>query len=115
MQLNYKDLRERTAAYMRNHPDEFAPFLQDKSGESRSLEAYTTEIQETARWGGEMEISAVARSFSVSVRVIRAEGGDLAYEAQHGTELVLARYEHMYSLGAHFNSMRPAGENARVA
>ncbi|ORY85761.1 hypothetical protein BCR37DRAFT_377477 [Protomyces lactucae-debilis] len=107
LQVDYKELRKQTASFIREHSDDFSPFLQFEAGEPVTVEAYAKEIEETARWGGEMEILALARKFEVSVSVVQAAGDDLVYEGKHETKLSLARYQHMYSLGAHFNSLRP--------
>lgn len=108
MDESHKSLRTQAASYMRQHPDDFTPFLftSDSDG-TLNLEAYITELESTPRWGGEMEIIALARRFKVGVEVVQATGGPLKFEEQNKHRIMLARYQHMYSLGAHFNSLRP--------
>ena len=83
------------------------PFLlAEETGTTPDLESYTKVIEETPRWGGEMEIIALARSYNVAVDVVQANGDILHFEEQNQPKVSLARYQHMYSLGAHFNSLR---------
>lgn len=103
----HKTLRNKAAEYMRRHPDDFTPFLADQDVEKVSLEAYTDELENTPRWGGEMEIIALAREFGVAVTVVQAQGNLLKFEENNSKSITMARYEHMYSLGAHFNSVDP--------
>lgn len=104
----YKSLRTQTAEYIKSHADDFLPFLHGDDGVNEpDIEAYTRDIENTPRWGGEMEIIALARRHNVAVNVVQAKGETLHFEEQNPKKISLARYEHMYSLGAHFNSLRP--------
>ncbi|CCG83852.1 protein of unknown function [Taphrina deformans PYCC 5710] len=101
----YKSLRTKAAEYMRRHPEDFIPFLSGQDLDEVSLEAYTNELENTPRWGGEMEIIALAREFSVAVTIIQPQGNLLKFEETNSKGIMMTRYEHMYSLGAHFNSV----------
>lgn len=104
----FKDLRKQAATYIRANPDAFLPFLlAEESHATPSIETYTDEIENSPRWGGEMEIIALARQHNVAVEVVQAKGAILKFEEENKNKITLARYQHMYSLGAHFNSLRP--------
>lgn len=81
--------------------------MSDEQADTSSIDSYADEIKDTPRWGGELEIIALARRYSVAVVVVQAKGGQLSFEEQNSRTVTLARYEHMYSLGAHYNSLRP--------
>ena len=107
--LTYADMRHHAADYIRTNADDFLPYLLADDGDTaHDVESYTKEIEETPKWGGELEIIALARRYKVAVDVVQAEGETLKYEEGNGDKVRLARYEHMYSLGAHFNSLVPA-------
>ena len=101
----HRTLRNKAADYMRRHPDDFVPFLSSPAGEAVSLDVYTDELENTPLWGGELEIIALAREFGVAVTVIQAQGKLLKFEENNTKSITMTRYMHMYSLGAHFNSV----------
>ncbi|KAG6337202.1 hypothetical protein ID866_1874 [Astraeus odoratus] len=74
---------------MFRHPDDFLPFLPSISGEDgvgatedtglmtlRQFEQYCSSIRNTSAWGGEPEIRALSRAYSVPILVI--QGGNPA-------------------------------------
>ncbi|KAK1728716.1 hypothetical protein CaCOL14_005433 [Colletotrichum acutatum] len=104
--LPYKVVRRAAAEYMVSHPDDFAPFLEE------GLEGYVRRIRDTAEWGGQLELAALASVYGVEIRVVQdgrterigpAAGGDGEEEKK---EIWLAYYRHGYGLGEHYNSLR---------
>ena len=77
----------------------------DKSPSGSLVDDYANEVENTARLGGEVEIIALARHFGVNINVIQAQQETLKFEEQNTSRLYLSRYQHLYSLGAHFNSL----------
>jgi len=78
---------------------------------AKDIDSYCKEIEETAIWGGEMEITAISRALDVQVEI---------YSNRSPTPLVinpkltnkdeesvirLAYYQHLYGLGQHYNSL----------
>ena len=83
---DYLGLRSAAAAYMRSHPDEYAPFIVDGDAEGaegddgcafvsriarhravaddaaapHSFETYCRSVEATAAWGGQLELRALA-------------------------------------------------------
>ncbi|KAL6863893.1 hypothetical protein J3F83DRAFT_173558 [Trichoderma novae-zelandiae] len=105
----YKTVRKAATGYMEAHADDFAPFLEEDLGD------YVRKMRDTAEWGGQLELIAVARRYGVEIRVIQdgrteriggAEEGE--GEGDGGKTLWLAYYRHGYGLGEHYNSLRRA-------
>lgn len=107
----YKAVRRAAAAYMLRNPDDFAPFLDE------DLDGYARKMRDTADWGGQLELLALARAYGVDICVVQGEGrvekteGAEADRAGDGAkkELWLAYYRHGYALGEHYNSLRKKG------
>ncbi|KTW31324.1 uncharacterized protein T551_01396 [Pneumocystis jirovecii RU7] len=113
--VSYIELRAIAASYIREHEQDFIPFLfNDETGEVRDVESYCQDIEHTAMWGGEVEIIALARAYKVNVELIQMKGPPLKinYEPNSQSPLddknavKLSYYQHMYALGAHYNSLR---------
>ncbi|KAK1987124.1 hypothetical protein LZ30DRAFT_703299 [Colletotrichum cereale] len=113
-QQPYKVVRRAAAEWMAGHPDDFAPFLEE------DLEAYARKIRDTAEWGGQLELAALANVYGVEIRVVQdgrterigpSAGDDVdgAASEKPGAgkkEIWLAYYRHGYGLGEHYNSLR---------
>jgi OTU domain-containing protein 6 len=104
--LPYRVVRKVAAGYMAQHGDDFAGFLEEP------LESYTQKIRDTAEWGGQLELTALANAYGVKVKVVqdgRTEVIAPAGETDDGEErktVWLAYYRHGYGLGEHYNSLR---------
>ncbi|KAF6835469.1 OTU-like cysteine protease [Colletotrichum plurivorum] len=104
--LPYKIVRRAAAEYMANHPDDFAPFLEE------GLDGYVRKIRDTAEWGGQLELAALASVYGVEIRVVqdgrteRIEPAAGAGGGEKKEEIWLAYYRHGYGLGEHYNSLR---------
>ncbi|ATY60596.1 OTU domain-containing 6B [Cordyceps militaris] len=94
----YKKVRRAAAEFMAAHGDDFAPFIEG------DFEAYLARMRDTAEWGGEPELMALARAYDVGIRVVQ----DGRTEAiGNGDKVIwLAYYRHGYGLGEHYNSLR---------
>ncbi|KAK2000200.1 OTU-domain-containing protein [Colletotrichum falcatum] len=115
-QQPYKVVRRAAAEWMVSHPDDFAPFLEE------DLEAYARKIRDTAEWGGQLELAALANVYGVEIRVVQdgrterigpsaGDDADGAASEEPGAgrkEIWLAYYRHGYGLGEHYNSLRKA-------
>ncbi|KAI9273722.1 hypothetical protein BY458DRAFT_508031 [Sporodiniella umbellata] len=104
-ETTYKELRKSAAEYILDHPDDFIPFLYLEDGD---LKKYCTDIETTACWGGQLEILALARSKEVPVDIIQTDAPILKIcDDEYPTKppIKLAYHKHLYSLGAHYNSL----------
>ncbi|KAH7325964.1 hypothetical protein B0I35DRAFT_122829 [Stachybotrys elegans] len=102
----YKTVRRAAAAYMLENGDDFAPFLEG------DLETYAARIKDTAEWGGQLELTALARRYGVELRVVQDGRTERIGEEEGkatGKTLWLAYYRHGYGLGEHYNSLRKTG------
>lgn len=101
----YKTVRRVAATYMVENADDFAPFLEE------DLEPYAAKMRDTAEWGGQLELMALARRYGVEIRVIQDGRMEKIGEEEgkaSGKTLWLAYYRHGYGLGEHYNSLRKA-------
>ncbi|KAH7255676.1 uncharacterized protein BKA55DRAFT_688684 [Fusarium redolens] len=101
----YKTVRRVASDYMLEHGDDFAPFLEE------DLQGYARKMRDTAEWGGQLELMALARQYKAEIRVVqdgRLERIGEEEAAESGKTLWLAYYRHGYGLGEHYNSLRKA-------
>ncbi|EFZ01773.1 Ovarian tumor, otubain [Metarhizium robertsii ARSEF 23] len=97
-------VRRAAAAYMGDNGDDFAPFL-----EGGDLGSHVARVRDTAEWGGQLELTALARRYGAEIRVVqdgRTERIGEEEGARTGRVLWLAYYRHGYGLGEHYNSLR---------
>ncbi|RYP37447.1 hypothetical protein DL767_002920 [Monosporascus sp. MG133] len=111
----YRAVRRRATDYMEAHPDDFAPFLDEP------LSSYVSKIRDTAEWGGQLELAALANAYGVEIKVVQdgrtetiepsttGSGGNAGAEGQPRERIWLAYYRHGYGLGEHYNSLRKKG------
>lgn len=101
----YKAVRRRAAEYIQAHGEEYAGFLEE------GVDSYVGKIRDTAEWGGQLELAAVANVWGVDVWVVQ-DGETEVVRPSQGAEgeerkrLWLAYYRHGYGLGEHYNSLR---------
>ncbi|KAK7932139.1 hypothetical protein PG985_002851 [Apiospora marii] len=109
-ELPYRTVRRRATDYMQAHEEDFAPFMEDDFG------SYVAKIRDTAEWGGQLELMALARSYGVEIKVVQEQRtetidpGELGGDGEGGERktIWLAYYRHGYGLGEHYNSLRKA-------
>ena len=99
----YRIIRHITAQYITEHADDFLPFVEEP------LVEYVSKIRDTGEWGGHLELSALARVYSIVINVLQGDGKvekiEPGYE-ETSTEIWLAYYRHSFGLGEHYNSLR---------
>ncbi|KAI0595859.1 OTU domain-containing protein 6B [Biscogniauxia sp. FL1348] len=122
----YRAVRRAATDYMAAHADDFAPFLGEEEAAAGGLEGYVRKIRDTAEWGGQLELRALASAYGVEIKVIQdgrtetiepSDGGESAATAAGGDKgeeggrktVWLAYYRHGYGLGEHYNSLRKVG------
>ena len=97
----YKTVRSAAADYMSQHGDDFAPFLDE------DLSAHVARIRDTAEWGGQLELMALAKRYNAQIRVVQDGRTEIIGDDGERT-LWVAYYRHGYGLGEHYNSLRKA-------
>lgn len=111
----YKLTRQACAGYLTKHKASFEPFLDFDAGED--MDGHIAKVRDTAEWGGQMEVLALAKAYGVVANVVQAEGGVIRMGdeeedggagsgAEKTKEVYLAYYRHRYGLGEHYNSLR---------
>lgn len=100
--LDYRLARRKCAEYMVSHRADFEPFLEEM------FEEHVRKVGETAEWGGQTEVLALAKAFGVVVNVVQAEGRGVERMNDEGVEgeVWLGYYRHSFGLGEHYNSLR---------
>lgn len=99
-------VRNTAGNFIDNHPDDFAAFLEEP------LDVYVLKIKNTAEWGGQLELQAVARAYDVDINVLQADGRVEKIESgsrSPRSSVWLAYYRHTYSLGEHYNALTKLG------
>lgn len=104
----YKTVRRAAAGYIEARGDEFAGFLEEDLG------SYVRKIRDTAEWGGQLELLALASVYGVEVcvvqdgrtEIISPSGSVEMKEGEERKKIWLAYYRHGYGLGEHYNSLR---------
>ncbi|KAK3112695.1 OTU protein [Teratosphaeriaceae sp. CCFEE 6253] len=99
----YKVVRATAAGYIEQHPDDFVPFLEEPLAE------HLHKIRETAEWGGQLELMALAKSYGVDINVLQDFGRVEKIESGASgeeNEMWLGYYKHGFGLGEHYNSLR---------
>jgi len=103
-------LRTLCAQYMTEHRHSFEPFLvsEDESTDI-SFEDYCKRIKETAEWGGQLELRALAGALKTPIKIITADSPVvLMGEEYSGNPFVVTYHRHYLCLGEHYNSAEPA-------
>ncbi|RPB24564.1 cysteine proteinase [Terfezia boudieri ATCC MYA-4762] len=113
-QRKYRHTRMACADYLTKHKSSFEPFLDYDAGED--MDGHIAKVRDTAEWGGQMEVLALAKAYGVVANVVQAEGElirmgegeDEGYGSGVGKkqEVWLAYYRHSFGLGEHYNSLR---------
>lgn len=104
-ELPYKATRKAAASYIEQHAADFAGFLEEP------LPDYVHKVRDTAEWGGQLELQALAKSYDVEINVLqdfgRVEKIEPGSDGQ-GKSIWLGYYKHGFGLGEHYNSLRKA-------
>lgn len=96
--LPYKKIRAAASSFMADNADDFAPFLEE------DFDSYVAKMRDTAEWGGQLELTALARKYNVGIKVV--QDGRTEVIGEGDKTLWLAYYRHGYGLGEHYNSLR---------
>ncbi|OBA23992.1 cysteine proteinase [Metschnikowia bicuspidata var. bicuspidata NRRL YB-4993] len=114
--LSVSAIRRRAADHIRAHPDSYIPYLFDQETMSvQDVGEYTKELEETAMWGSDLEIAALAAVYECPIKVLVAGSAPIVFnEAGPKPELIVAYYKHSYGLGEHYNSCRDIERDVRV-
>lgn len=99
----YQNVRYAAADFIRQHGDDFIPFLEEP------LDSYVKKIKETAEWGGQLELQAIAKAYHVDIHILQSDGRVEKIESgdtTRGEDVWLAYYRHSFGLGEHYNALK---------
>lgn len=111
-QSDHISVRRAAADYIQSHPDDFIPFLPSLAGEDTvmshsELEQYCASIRNTAEWGGEPEILALSRAYSIAIHIVQGGPPPIVKHELDGTDVntsdrsiaFISYHRRMYGLG----------------
>ncbi|XP_026202507.1 deubiquitinase OTUD6B isoform X2 [Anabas testudineus] len=119
LSMSMKELRSRTADHMRNHADDFLPFLTNpNTGDmytTGEFEKYCSDVEHTAAWGGQLELKALTQVLNLPIEVIQADSPTIKIgEEYDGEPITLVYMHHAYGLGEHYNSVEQLKDPANA-
>ena len=111
----FMELRALVANHMRRGAESYIPFVEDDLGDGdrhEAFEAYCEEIEATAKWGGQVELQALADAMSYPIEVYSADMPMLSlgkHEVPYARlpPIRLCYQRHAYGLGEHYNAVQP--------
>ena len=111
MTVTVKELRARTVAELRSNANDYLMFLTHPTTGDMLTEAqfdkYCHDMEHTAVWGGQVEISALVKTLQTPIEVLQAEGPPMLIGEEFKKEpLIITYHRHMFGLGEHYNSTR---------
>jgi len=113
---DYHTTRTAAAAYMRDHPNDYMPYLQAEEAGGDGVMSfddyavYCDKIESTGLWGGQTELNALAQVYKTPIHVYQSDAPivKLGDESFHDREpLRIVYYRALYGLGEHYNSLHP--------
>lgn len=99
---SYQTVRNAAASFISQHSDDFIPFLDEP------FEAYVQRLKDTAEWGGQLELQAISKAYSVQINVLQATGEIVKFEPENNVShkpIWLAYYRYSFGLGEHYNAL----------
>lgn len=107
------DLRKLVAAALRKDKDNYLPFLTSSSNKDELMsdeefERYCADMENTKKWGGNVELQIISKAISVNLHVYQADGPIIKFECDKPTlsrPLLISFHKYLYNLGGHYNSL----------
>lgn len=93
--------RSKTIEYIREHKDEYIPFIED----DKTFDEYCNYMAKDGIWGGELEMKVLATILEFNVIVHRVDG-TTTVQSFHNPLEDYPIIHVSYHLGAHYNSVR---------
>ena len=113
--LDFQSLRSICAKSLRERRSEFEAFVAEADVSKRMddcdpFEAYCQEVENTAAWGGHVEVQALSKALKLHIRIFRTGSSVVSVGelyAGDNTTLNICYLQHAFGLGEHYNSTRP--------
>ena len=109
-EVSHGDLRKLATTTVRAHKDEYMPFFEiddDDKPFDEILEEYCDEMENTAAWGGDIELKALSTALKRSITVYCAGMPPTVFGDEHVDHdgLVVCYLRHAFGSGEHYNSV----------
>jgi OTU domain-containing protein 6 len=105
----FSEMRKICAKAMRDFASDFRPFLEGVSTDA-DFYKYVSDIEQTAEWGGYVELLALSRVLGFRAEVFNGDSVKPLVVGEDSSEskakrIRLAFHRHFYALGEHYNSV----------
>ena len=105
---DHEALRKAAAQHMRSNAASYAPFLAADNKRNESFLEYCDRMENTADWGGELELRALSEVLRVPITIHSAGAQPILMgENEQGPTLNVSYHKQYYALGMHYNSLVP--------
>jgi len=109
---DHQSLRGIAAAYIRNHAEDFSPFI-GVEAPSPEFDAYCDKVASLtdAEWGGQLEVKALSAALNVPILIYAADGPVVTMDESGSSSskpLRVTFHKNYYTLGEHYNSVESA-------
>jgi OTU domain-containing protein 6 len=122
IEKDFLSLRQMAANTLRENADRYKPFLSEEDlgtnegdGEEGAYEAYCTNIETTAAWGGHVEVQALAEALRARITVYAVGMPVVEVGESEEKKLKLCYMRHAYGLGEHYNSVVVVAEGGECS
>ena len=106
--LTYATLRKLCAEHLLKHQDDFINFVEVEDVDS--YKAYCNEVENTAAWGGHVELQALSSALSLHIKVHSADAECVDLGLEHKDTVNVCYLRHSCALGEHYNSCMAVAE-----
>lgn len=100
--LTYGALRTLCAEHLLKNQEDYIHFVEVEDVEG--FKTYCDEVENTAAWGGHVELQALSSALSLHVKVHSADGPCVEVGPEHGDTVNVCYLRHSCALGEHYNS-----------
>jgi OTU domain-containing protein 6 len=110
---DFVTMRKLAGAYIRQHPDSFAPFIGVDVADPE-FESYCRRIENVngAEWGGQLEVRALSEClhrpihiYEANAPVLKMGEDSVGNESRRVEPIIITYHRHYYALGEHYNSV----------
>ncbi|UKJ90740.2 ubiquitinyl hydrolase 1 [Theileria orientalis] len=108
---SYKQLRQLSVDYLRDHKDDFKHFVANFSGDTQSdadglFDSYCSKMEKDGEWGSEIELQALSQLLACRITVYNSATA-IEYGNAGPFGVNVSFHRHQYVLGPHYNSVVP--------
>lgn len=109
--LSVRQLRQIVADYLRDHRQEFEPFIET------DYEAYCEKLAQDNVWGGQIELQVCAQILQRSIEVVQGNSKEpivIQCPSPKEQPIVITYHRYLYIAGEHYNSTRQRTERSNA-